>query len=85
MLEEQPLRRVVIDRFQPAKRAPVARMLHNNGHLAQFFEGSFRCKQLKLDFRLFTRSHGNCGAGILHDWLPRVQRYLHRDGCMNVL
>ena len=40
MLEEQPLRRVVIHRFQPAKRAPVARMLHDDGHLAQSFEGS---------------------------------------------
>ena len=79
MLEEQPLRRVVINRFQPVKRAPVARMLHDDGRLAQFFEGPMRRKQLKFDFRLFTRSHG-CPAGITHDWLPRVQRYLHWEG-----
>jgi hypothetical protein len=31
MLEQQPLRRVVIHGFQPAKRAPVARMLQAKG------------------------------------------------------
>ena len=80
MLEEQPLRRIVVYRFQPVKRAPVARMLHDDGHLAQLFEGSLRRKQLEFDFCLFTRSHGNSGAGIAHDWLPHVQRYLHWDG-----
>ena len=80
MLEQQLLRRVIIHRFQPAKRALVARMLHDYGHLAQSFEGSLRRKQLKFGFRLFARSHGNCAAGIVHDWLPGVQRYLHRKG-----
>ena len=59
MLEKQPLRRVVIDRFQPAEDAPVARMLHDDGHLAQFFENPLRRQQLKFDLRLFARSHGN--------------------------
>ena len=61
------------------KRAPVARMLHNNGRLVQLFQDSFRRKQLKFDFRLFAPSHSNSSrARIVHDWLPRVQRYLPR-------
>ncbi|MDB5513564.1 MAG: hypothetical protein JWQ17_322 [Tardiphaga sp.] len=79
MLEQQPLGRVLIHLFQPAKRAPVARMLQNDRQLSQFFEGSLRCKQFKFDFRLLSRAHDG-GARIGHDWLPRVQRYLHRDG-----
>ena len=43
---EQPLRRVVIHRFQPANRAAAARMLHDDGHLAQPFEGPMRREQL---------------------------------------
>ena len=80
MLEQQVLRRVIIHGFQPAKRAAVARVLHDDRHLAQSFEGSLRRKQLKFDFRLFARLHGNSRAGIVHDRLPRVQRYLHWDG-----
>ena len=65
MLEQQPLRRIVIHRFQPAKRAAVARMLHDDRHLAQFFEGALRREQLKFDFRLFGRSHGNAAPESL--------------------
>ncbi len=54
-------------------------MLQDDGHLAQFFEGSLRRKELKFDFRLLTGTHSNGDAGIVHDWLPRVQRYLHWD------
>jgi hypothetical protein len=55
-------------------------LLHDNRRLAQFFEDALRRQQLELDFRLFARSHGNGGARVTHDWLPRVQRYLHLDG-----
>ena len=59
----QPLRRVVIRRFQPVKRAPIARVLHDDGNLAQFFESSLRREQLKFEFSLFTGAHRNGGAG----------------------
>ena len=73
-LKQRPLRCVVINCFQPADHATIARMLHDDGHLAQFFEDALRRQQLKLDFRLSTRLHGNCRAGIGQNWPLGFQR-----------
>jgi hypothetical protein len=73
-LKQRPLGCVVINCLQPADHAAIARMLHDDGDLAQFFEDSLRRQQLKFDFRLFTRSYSNCCASrIGHDWLLGVQ------------
>ena len=85
MPEQQLLQRVIIYGFQPAKRAPVARVLHDDRHVAQVFEGSLRRKQLEFDFRLRTRLHGNSGAGIVYDRLPQRSSISPLRSRMNVL
>ena len=75
MLEQQPLGRVVIHGFEPAKRAPVARMLHDDGHLAQSSKRSFRRKQLELDFRLLTRPHGDSQCSCAPTIVGARQQY----------
>ncbi|MDH2386744.1 hypothetical protein [Bradyrhizobium sp. CER78] len=70
MLKQQALGRVVIDCFQPVKGAAIARMLHDAGCLAQFFEASLRRKELEFDFRLIAMPDGNGIARIGHDRLP---------------
>ncbi|WP_375781318.1 hypothetical protein ACE103_02450 [Bradyrhizobium sp. ma5] len=73
MLKQQPLRRVIIDRFQPVKCAAIARMLHDAGCLAQFSEASLRRKQLEFDFRLIAMPDGNGSPRIGHDRPPSIE------------